>query len=176
MSIGGHSTRLPCGVIEKGGLVNDGASGTGGSVGAVSLEASAFRPNTGIEDTDNDVVSLVGIAPKTGIFGQVEELRRVSDVEVTDLVGEDGDDGLEGAEDGGLLGGGEAGEGVGVGVGDEGFVVVGFVGRKRVEERGVVVVVGGVKGWVSFVCLGDTVSFSIVNSVNLVAFLFFCVK
>lgn len=59
-------------------------------------ETPALRPNSGIEQSNDDVGAVVGVGPETVLVSQAEKLRRASCVEVSPAI-------LEGSEDGRVL-------------------------------------------------------------------------
>lgn len=87
----------------------------GGDRGEVVVgEGAEFGPDTGVEDSDDDVIGVGGGGPEAVGVGEAEEGRCVGGVGVADLVRGDGEDGRVTAEVGGGGGceaGGEAGGG-----------------------------------------------------------------
>lgn len=82
-------------------------------------EAPAVGPDPGVQNSDDDVIGVIGVRPEAEGVRETEEVGGASGVDVADSVGEDGEDGGEAAEGGGLGGGeagGEAVDGGGVGV------------------------------------------------------------
>uniref|UniRef100_A0A7C9EAV7 Uncharacterized protein n=1 Tax=Opuntia streptacantha TaxID=393608 RepID=A0A7C9EAV7_OPUST len=83
------------------------------------VEAGDLRPNSGVEDADDDVGGVVGVGPEAVGVGEAEEVGGTGGVEAAGLVGDDGEDGGMVEELGGVFRGklgGEGGGGVGVGV------------------------------------------------------------
>lgn len=98
-------------------------------------EARKFRPDPGVEDSDDDVIGVSGGWPEAGGVSKAEEVGGVGGVRVPDLVRFDGEDGGVAAEVGGLGGcetGGEAGGGSGVSVEEGGGG--GGGGREGLED------------------------------------------
>lgn len=56
-------------------------------------EAAAFRPDAGVEDSDDDVGAVVGFGPEAALVAEAEELRGARGVELAAAVFEDGEDG-----------------------------------------------------------------------------------
>ena len=81
-------------------------------------EASAFRPDSGIKDTDNDIRSVIGLGPQPALVSESEELRGASGMKVTAAVFEDGEDGRVLAEKGSVVWSDGSGEAVENGVVD----------------------------------------------------------
>lgn len=111
-------------------------------------EALSLRPDSGIKNTNDDVRGVVRVGPEPGPVSEAQEVWGPSSVEVVGPVGGDVEDGGVAAELGGLGGGERGGEGeggVGVGVEDGGGG-----GGERVEDGGVVGVVGEGEGLVGF--------------------------
>lgn len=108
-------------------------------------EAGALGPDPGVKDADNDVVSVVGVGPEAEGVGEAQEVGGVSGVELTWLVGRDGEYGRVAEELCGLRGsegGGEAVDGEVVGVEELG----GVRGREILDDGGVPAPVGGEEG------------------------------
>lgn len=61
-----------------------------------------LRPDSGIENADDHVFSVIGVAPETRVIGEAEEGRGVSGVDLTRLIWYNGDDGGVATESGGL--------------------------------------------------------------------------
>jgi len=61
-------------------------------------EAPEFRPYSGVEDADDDVVGVVRVGPEAEGVGEAEEARGVGGVGVADLVRLDGENGGVAAE------------------------------------------------------------------------------
>lgn len=57
------------------------------------VEAGTLRPNSGVEDSNDDVGGVVGVGPEAVGVGEAEEVGGTGGVEVADLVGDDGEDG-----------------------------------------------------------------------------------
>jgi len=60
-------------------------------------EARALRPDSGVEDSDDDVGSVVRLGPESALISEANELRRARGVKVAAAV-------LEDSEDGGVVG------------------------------------------------------------------------
>lgn len=108
------------------------------------VEAGALRPNSGVEDANDDVGGVVGVGPEAVGVGEAEEVGGTGDMEVADLVGGDVEDGgvaEELSDVGRAYAGGEGVGGVGVGVEE-----VGGGGGERAEDGGVPVVSRGEGG------------------------------
>lgn len=52
-------------------------------------EAPAFRPDSCVEDSDDDVGSIVSLGPQTAVVSEANELRRARGVKVATAVLED---------------------------------------------------------------------------------------
>lgn len=123
-------------------------------------EATAFRPDTSVEDADDDVLGVIGVRPEAEGISQAEEVRGSGGMKVADAVGDDGEDAGETAELFGLgkgEAGGEAAESAVVGVEEFGG------GREGTEDGGVPVVVGGENGWLMKLGNVDDVSLTIAG-------------
>lgn len=49
-----------------------------------------IRPDSGVEDSNNDVVSIIGVRPEAKGIGEAEKARGVIEVDVVKTVKEDG--------------------------------------------------------------------------------------
>lgn len=105
------------GKIDRG-LAN--AFPSGRYVGEIGVgEAPTGWVDSGVEDSDDDVIGVVGSGPEAEVVGEVEEFGREGCVGVTGEVRDEGDDGRVTAEGGGFGGGETGGEAV-----EGGFVCV----------------------------------------------------
>lgn len=55
-------------------------------------EATTLRPYAGVEDSDDDVRTVVGLRPEAALVAEAKELRGASGVKLTAAVLEDGED------------------------------------------------------------------------------------
>lgn len=106
-------------------------------------EARSLRPDASIQNSDDDVIGVVGVGPQAESISEAQKLGGPGGVEVANCVGDDGDYAWNAAEDIGLSGGktgGESAHGAVIGVENLGRAVV---RREGSYDAGVPVVVGG---------------------------------